>query len=172
VHPEPGVLSDGVVTLRPWRDADAEWYAEAVSDPEILRFTAEPEGLTAEQVRAGFAAAAARPDVAGFAICDATTGELLGNGGLRRESAYVEVMYWVAAPARGRGTATSAVRLLAERARQVFGPGELRLWARAGNIASGRVAERVGFHRDFAHDRVRSVKGERWHDVAYRHSGD
>jgi RimJ/RimL family protein N-acetyltransferase len=48
-------LLDERVVLRAWKEDDADWYAAAVRDPEIQRFTSEPEDLTAEQVRAGLA---------------------------------------------------------------------------------------------------------------------
>jgi hypothetical protein len=44
-------LSDGLVVLRDWNADDAGWYAAAVRDPEIQRFTSEPGALTARQVR-------------------------------------------------------------------------------------------------------------------------
>ena len=48
-------LSDELVVLRDWDEDDADWYAAAVRDPEIQRFTTEREDLAAAQVRAAIA---------------------------------------------------------------------------------------------------------------------
>jgi RimJ/RimL family protein N-acetyltransferase len=105
-------LLDQLVMLPDWRGDDADWYAAAVRDPEIQRFTSEREDLTAEQVRMAIADLHGRWDQVGFAICDAMTGERLGNIALSRTGLFGEVSYWVAAQARGRGVATAALRLM------------------------------------------------------------
>lgn len=79
----PGAaLTDGVVRLRVWGPADAGWYASAALDPAIQRFTSEPATLTAHQVRAALRQQVERDDIASFVICDAATGERLGNIGI------------------------------------------------------------------------------------------
>ncbi len=88
------------------------------------------------------------------------TGELLGNAAL--DLAAGTLSYWVAAAARGRGVATAAVTLMAEYAFTLGGLSELRLWVRAGNRASARVAEKAGFTRAPALDRTIDVRGEPW----------
>jgi quercetin dioxygenase-like cupin family protein len=75
-------LSDGLVVLRDWNADDAGWYAAAVRDPEIQRFTSEPDALTARQVRTAIADLHGRPDQVGFVICDVLTGERLGMGNI------------------------------------------------------------------------------------------
>jgi hypothetical protein len=45
--PAPG-LTDGVVLLRQWRAADADWYADTIRDPVTQRYTSEPPTLTAD----------------------------------------------------------------------------------------------------------------------------
>lgn len=84
-------LDDGVVRLRPWAGGDAAWYAESVRDPLIQRFTTEPAALEAEQVLAAIAGLRAASDAEGFVICDATTGERLGNIALRHGVANARV---------------------------------------------------------------------------------
>jgi ribosomal-protein-alanine N-acetyltransferase len=138
-----GELSDGRVTLRPSRLAEAGWYAEQTRDPLIQQNTCEPADLTAEQVRTAILMYANDPQHRGWAIVATDTGELLGNTALNLDTGTVS--YWVALAARGRGVASAAVRLLADYA---FGAGsltELRLWVRAGNRASARMAENAGF---------------------------
>lgn len=161
------VCTDGVVALRVWEPEDAQWYADSVRDPDIQRFTTDPPNLTAEDVRTAIIALRSAdppsdgslPDV-GLLICDATTGERLGNIAFAGREA--ELSYWVAAPARGRGVATRAVRLLVDYAFDVLRADEVRLWTRSDNVGSGAVAERAGFVREPSEDRQRPVKGSVW----------
>ena len=167
--PDPELaLTDGAVVLRAWRLADADWYANAACDPEIQRFTSESPTLTAAEVRAAIGALAERPDAVGFVICQATTGQQLGNIALRHQAGVGEVSYWVAAPARGRGMASRALRLLSEWAFATLGLSVIKLWTHADNVASRRVAERAGYRRAPEDDQRRTVKGQVWETVGYR----
>ena len=56
--------------------------------------------------------------------------------------------YWPAAPARGRGSATRALRLLSRWAFDTLGLARLELTCGPDNTASQRVAERAGFVRE------------------------
>jgi ribosomal-protein-alanine N-acetyltransferase len=159
-------LGDGVVTLRAWSVADADWYADSVRDPEVQRFTTDPPTLTAADVAAAITALPDQPEQVAHLVADAVTGERLGNIALTCRDGVGDVSYWVAADARGRGVATRALTLLAD-ARAQLGLSELRLWTHAANTASQRVAERAGFERDPARDGRREVKGESWPIVAY-----
>lgn len=161
-------LADDVIQLRPWRLTDAEWYVDAAMDATIQQFTSEPPTLTAEDVRGAIAGLAERAgSTAGFVICDAVTGERLGNIGLVHEAGVAEVSYWLAAGARGRGVATRALRLISRWAFDRIGLAELRLWTHVDNLASRKVAERAGYHRSPGHDRERQVKGANWQTVGY-----
>lgn len=159
--------TDGVVRLRPWCATDADWYVAAVADPLIQRFTSEPPSLTADQVWAAVRDQAGRSDLAGFVICDAVTGERLGNIGVRCADGVGEVSYWLAAPARGRGAGTRALRLVSRWAFDHMGVPELRLWTYLDNGASRRLAERVGYRRDPARDGIRRVDEVDRPTVAY-----
>jgi RimJ/RimL family protein N-acetyltransferase len=108
---DPG-LTDGAVLLRQWRPTDADRYAATAHDAEIQRYTTESPTLTAAEVRAPIVALADQTDTVGLVICDATTGQRLGNIALRFDASVGEVSYWVAASAQGRGVATRALRLL------------------------------------------------------------
>jgi len=136
-------LTDGSIVLRPWREADADWYVDQVSDPEIQRFTSEPADLTVERATASISAVAANPELLCWAITAAGTDELLGNAGVHASTG--EMYYWVAAPARGRGVATAAVRLMTAYCFHNCDIPELSLLVRPGNNASIRVAEKSGF---------------------------
>jgi RimJ/RimL family protein N-acetyltransferase len=166
--PDPDLaLTDGAVVLRPWRLVDADWYANAACDPEIQRFTSESPTLTAAEVRAAIGALADQPDAIGFVICQAATGQRLGNIALRHQAGVGEVSYWVAAPARGRGVASRALGLLSEWAFTTLGLSVIRLWTHADNAASRRVAERAGYRRAPDDDQRRTIKGQVWDTVGY-----
>jgi ribosomal-protein-alanine N-acetyltransferase len=162
------LLTDDVVCLRPWSERDAAWYADNSRDVEIQRFTTDPPTLTAAEVARAIARLAENPDAASFLIAAADNGEALGNIALDREGSVGHVSYWIAARARGRGAATSALRLLARWAFLTLGIIELQLWTHTDNAASRAVAEKAGFVRDPERDRQREVKGAVWETVAYK----
>ena len=56
--------------------------------------------------------------------------------------------YWVTPPARGRGICTRALRLLARWALDELELQRLELITDPDNLASQRVAEKVGFQRE------------------------
>jgi RimJ/RimL family protein N-acetyltransferase len=160
-------LDDGVVRLREWADDDAAWYAESVRDPLIQRFTTESPALDAGQVLAAIARLRAASDAEGFVICDAVTGERLGNIALRHDQHAGEVSYWVAAGARGRGVATRALALFSSRSFQAAGLEELWLRVHRENVASQRAALRAGYRRDPRRDKSQVVKGAAWPMLGY-----
>ncbi|WP_020575378.1 GNAT family N-acetyltransferase [Actinopolymorpha alba] len=163
-------LTDGVIVLRPWHTDDAEWYATQSNDVEIQRNTAEPAHLTAAPVAEEIARYAADPRYPGWAICEADSGELLGNAGV--DLAHGEVSYWVAAAARGRGIATRAVRLMAAYAFEISELEELRLWVKPGNAGSARVARKAGFTRAPELDNDVAIRDEVWRAEYYRMTRD
>jgi RimJ/RimL family protein N-acetyltransferase len=138
------------VILRAWSEDDAEVYAAAVHDPEIQRWTREGH-VTAQQVRDAVRRVGHEPGR--FCIAD-DDGRAIGNAGwkvLDDEPGTVEGYYWVAADARGRGVASTALRELFDRAVEA-GATTVRLVIRIGNEASNRTAERAGFIRTGATD--------------------
>src|SRR5829696_10364979 len=168
--PDPA-LTDGVVLLRQWQADDADWYADSIRDPVIQRYTSEPPALTTDQVRAAIADLANQAEAVGFVVCDATSGQRLGNIALRHTVGTGEVSYWVAAPARGRGVATRALRLLCDWAFAALDVSEIQLWTHVDNAASRLVAERAGFRHAPDHDQQRTVKGQVWNTVGYIRHG-
>lgn len=156
------ILSDGVVTLRPWSKDDAGFMAGAFVDPAIRRYNgvvdrlghpAPPLSITdAAAVIDGFAscwrafAATAIPAGAAFAITDSLSGQLVGCCGVDdwSKADLAQIGYWLAPNARGRGLATRAAILLT---RWLFGLGAKRVFLTivAGNEASVAVARRAGF---------------------------
>jgi RimJ/RimL family protein N-acetyltransferase len=73
----------------------------------------------------------------------------------------VQIGYWVKRTARGRGVATTALRLLSCRAFDELGSPRVQLLAEPGNHASCRVAEKAGFKPEGTLRRYLDVRGER-----------
>ncbi|MCE7987165.1 MAG: N-acetyltransferase [Caldilinea sp. CFX5] len=140
------VLEADAVRLRAWQPADAKWYVEA-RDDLIYQFTTEKQTLTVEETVVAINAANISNGAICMAITDQASDELLGN--LYIDPAQVnqtgEVGYWLARQARGRGIATTAVKLLSAWALAHLSLKHLWLKVMAENRASCNVAERVGF---------------------------
>jgi RimJ/RimL family protein N-acetyltransferase len=166
-------LTDGVVALREWSDADAAALIAPLNEPEIARWTRVPSPYTradAEEYLAGREPRRESGEELSLAIVSASTGELLGSIGVRvasRENLRAELGYLVFAPARGRGVATRAVRLLARYAFESLGLRRVEILTAAGNPASQRVAEKAGFTREGVLRSYMDNKGERLDMVAW-----
>jgi RimJ/RimL family protein N-acetyltransferase len=165
--PDPPALSDGVVMLRPWVESDIPFLIEVFKDPQILHWTATPPDVTEDQILEGIRSnkeSFRNGTAAVFAIQDYDTSQALGQVGLVHidhgmQSA--EVIYWLAAEARGRGAATRAVRLLCEWAFSAVNLRRLNLFTIVGNAASERVAERAGFSRNGVKRAYREINGKK-----------
>ncbi|MEH1014194.1 GNAT family N-acetyltransferase [Micromonospora sp. CPCC 206060] len=149
---EPPQITSGDLLLRAWRAEDADAVERACQDPDIQRWTMVPRPYRHSDA-VGFVtrtspAAWANGTGAPFAVCDATTGELLGSCGLVAMTPTLgtgEVGYWTAPWARGRGITARAVRALARWAFDQLGLRRLLWQAELGNHASRLVALRAGF---------------------------
>jgi RimJ/RimL family protein N-acetyltransferase len=97
-------------------------------------------------------------------IVDADTDGLLGAvgiHGLNPENSRCSAGYWVAADARGQGVATRGLQLLCGFAFDSLGVARIELWIDPQNVASLRVAERVGFAREGLLRSFMQIGGER-----------
>jgi RimJ/RimL family protein N-acetyltransferase len=145
-------LTDGTLVLRLPDDDDAEAVRIACQDPEIPRWIPViPQPYTDESAREfiAWSRETAERGSYSFVIVDAGTAELLGaiGMGVNARMKMGHIGYWVAAPARRRGVASGALRLLAGWAlEQDFG--RVELITDPENVASQRVAEKVGFRRE------------------------
>ncbi|HTN25531.1 MAG TPA: GNAT family N-acetyltransferase [Solirubrobacteraceae bacterium] len=151
--PDPP-LTDGVIALRPFTEADNRAHVAICQDPDIARFTTVPSPYGEADARAylqrvtdGLAAGT----LVALAVVDAADPSiLLGSVGLHAispELGAAEVGYLIAAPARGRGYATRAVTLIVAWAFGTLGLERIELRAMEENAASRGVAARAGFHR-------------------------
>ena len=152
LQPPDPPLSDGIVSLRPWVLDDVPAIAAACNDPEIAQWIHQlPSPYTARDAREYvFSTEAAWGDRLGafFAVVECASGQVVGSIALHvtdRELANLEVGYWTAARARGRGLTTRALRLLSGWALREVGAEWVQLRADVRNGASIRVAEKAGF---------------------------
>ena len=149
----PTLAADEVL-LRPVADRDVDSYAQAFhDDPDLGRrvgFDADP---TAEWVRSRLDGAAERREQGVFAelaITEAQTDAFLGAVALHHfdwPTGRVELAVWLAASARGRGVARTALSLALDWLFEVgFRRAELR--TTTGNEPMRALAERLGFVRE------------------------
>ena len=150
-------LTDGAILLRPYRTDDVEELYEAVRESirELQPWMpwCHPD-YSIEESREWLAS---REDAwnnraeYGFHVSDVSSGRFLGGVGLNQINGLYRAAnlgYWIRTSAAGRGVATRAARLAAR-----FGFEELNLLrieivAATGNLASQRVAEKVGAVRE------------------------
>jgi RimJ/RimL family protein N-acetyltransferase len=152
VRPDPP-LSDGVVSLRPWEDADVEALVAGIDgDAEItawLELIPQPYTVAEARMWINVARSMWRERTGSpFAL---VVGEgAIGGVGINwidRDQAVGDIGYWLRQDARGRGFTTRGVVLAARWAFEI-GCERLQLRADAENEASQRVAERAGFTRE------------------------
>jgi RimJ/RimL family protein N-acetyltransferase len=147
-------ISDGVIRLRLLTDADLQAVVDAVQDPEISRWTKVPapygESEARQWQRASSTGLAAGTDLTAVVV-GAEDDRLMGAVALHNldpESGRCSAGYWVAAPERGRGVASTALRLLCDYAFAELKVNRIELWIDPDNAASQSVAERSGFTRE------------------------
>jgi RimJ/RimL family protein N-acetyltransferase len=147
-------ITDGTVRLRMIADADVAAITEACQDPAIQRYTTVPspyeERHAREWVTSAAAGMGAGTDLA-LLVVDAQSGELLGAAGLHAidpASGRCTAGYWVTEPARRRGVARRALRLLCRFGFDELDLRRIELWIEPENAGSIGVAESVGFLRE------------------------
>jgi RimJ/RimL family protein N-acetyltransferase len=148
--PDPP-LADEAVALRAWRTTDVAAIAAACRDPEIARWTTVPQPYTesdaAEWVER--CATAWTRGSAPLAVTVRESDDVVGAITLWTVREGVgELGYWTAPEQRGLGYMPRALRLLCAWALDERGLERLQLGTFPGNVASERVAEKVGFRRE------------------------
>ncbi len=146
--PEPA-LTDGRILLDRFVPGDVDALVVACGDPEIRRWLALPDPYTAEAARE-FVRIARQAATVGAELTFAVRNPaavVLGAVALHLADARpgeAEIGYWTAAPARRRGVAVTAVRLLARWAFTKLPLRRIEILIEQGNVASCRVAEQAG----------------------------
>ena len=108
-------------------------------------------------------AQAAQSEWYSFGIFEKESGKFLGGVGLNfinRVHQMANVGYWVRTSAAGRGIATDATRLVARFGFEQLGLHRIEIVAAVPNIASQRVAEKVGAVREGVLRKRLLIRGE------------
>ena len=153
---EEAELVDDRLFLRPLRLGDAAAVYEACQDPEIQRWTSVPSPYTradAEHFVSVIGPSGWATDSSAiFGVFALADGKFLACAGLseiveRRaiEGGRAALGYWCAPWARGTGVMTDAARLACTWAFDSLHLARIDWYAEVGNVASRRVAEKVGF---------------------------
>ncbi|SFQ67529.1 Protein N-acetyltransferase, RimJ/RimL family [Amycolatopsis arida] len=158
----------GDLLLRPWVSGDRDAVLGAFADPEMGRQSSEPVDTAA--AAAAWIAARQRhwavDRAYSWAVTD-TEGAVLGSvevSAVDRRHDTGWVSYWTVAPARGRGVASTACRVVSDWALRDLGLFRLELGHRLNNPASCRVATHAGFRPEgIQRDKLRY--GDRRYDV-------
>ena len=151
LHLEPFVTAR--LRLRRSRPEDAETISAYRGDPDVSRYQGW-ERTDAEAIRAEIEEMAARaPGEPGgwvqLSVEERGSGQLVGDVGLSPadgEPGVIKIGYTMAPQVQGRGYATEAVGALAAYAFDTLGADVVRAYASAANLASIRVAEKIGMH--------------------------
>ena len=150
-------LTNGIITLRPYREEDADSLFEAAREsiPEMTPWMPWcHRDYSIQESRDWISSCLEKWDQDGeynFAITDSSTGRYLGGcglNGIHREPDIANLGYWVRTSATKKGVATTSTLLLAD-----FGIKELKLKrieivVDVDNKASQRVAEKSGATRE------------------------
>jgi RimJ/RimL family protein N-acetyltransferase len=175
--PEGGI-TDGVVSLRHWGPGDVAAIVDAMRDREISRWIPNIPFPYSERDARDFLRmdAEARRSGTGthLAVAD-TASALIGGASLtdiERSERSAFAGYWVAAPLRRHGIATRVLRLVSKWGFEDLGLGTIYLTTDPLNMASQRVAERVGYSRVGTMERASPTEGGRYEDVVYRLARD
>ncbi|HEY0387047.1 MAG TPA: GNAT family N-acetyltransferase, partial [Gaiellales bacterium] len=144
-------LATGLVHLRLPRDDDADWIANACRDPEMRRWIPHmPTPYERSDAVAHIDRSRLQWSSGGgamFVIAGGDTGVGLIELAMH-EPEHASVGYWVAAPARRRGMATDALRLVSDWALVTLGVARISLTTDPDNVASQGVAARAGYERE------------------------
>lgn len=141
-------LREGDLVLRPWTEDDADAIVAGCNDPDVAYWIPTiPHPYRREDALA-FIRGEVRPEHQALAI--ELAGQVVGGIGMGLNSHdYRATMgYWVAARARGQGICTRALRLLSRHALEELEVQRVDLLTDTDNLASQRVAEKVGFQRE------------------------
>ena len=139
---------DEDLVLRPWAEADVPALVLACSDPDITHWIPLIPSPYTEEDALAFVRREIRPEERSLAIT--LDDRVVGAIGLGVNSVNYRgrIGYWVAATERGRGVCTRALRVLSRWALEELELQRLDLITDPDNLASQRVAEKVGFRRE------------------------
>ncbi|MET7426012.1 GNAT family protein [Dactylosporangium sp. NPDC005555] len=171
----PAVLTDGPVTLRPYRRADARAWAEVrrANEQWLSKWEPTPYGTWHDlnspaafrAVHADLRRAARTGSAMPFAVCydDQLVGQLTLGNIVRRAFCSGYAGYWVDSRHAGKGITPTALALVVDHAFSVGGLHRIEVNIRPDNLASRRVVEKLGFRQEAYHHRYLHIDGD-WRD--------
>ena len=137
------------LTIRPLVSSDVAALVALWTDPEVTRYMGGPRDRS--RLESGFAedlAVAERPSFDLWPTVETSSGQVIGHCGLLDKdvdgAAEVEVVYVIARSAWGKGFATEAAAALCQAAFGRLGLPRLIALIDPQNVASARVAEKIG----------------------------
>lgn len=145
-------LEDELIVVRRWMERDIDDSIVACADPEVVRWIPRIPTPYREQDAREFLEHTEKGWEEGtafsFAITERTSRRTVGSIGVTVNGAIGEVGYLVFADYRRRGIGERALKLVSRWALEELGIGRLQLTTMIGNVASARLAEKVGFRRE------------------------
>lgn len=150
-------MSDTIIhtrrlTLRPWRESDAETLYRYAKDPAVGTPAGWPAHRSAAEsldvIRTVFSApevyaVVPKPSDEPVGSCGIMTGDMLHSACMGPDDA--EIGYWIAVPYWGQGMIPEAVDALLDRCFRELGHTTVWIGYYDGNDKSRRVAEKCGF---------------------------
>jgi ribosomal-protein-alanine N-acetyltransferase len=141
------VLSDDHALLRATEPRDLPAIEAGIHDPDVVRWIGPPEPSAQDVLVRNEARWAHGSPTLSICELDGTCVGLVWLNIRETDRTTGSVGYWLLPAARGRGLATSAVRLLSGWAVRDLRTTNIRLTTAPDNHRSQRVAERSGFRR-------------------------
>ena len=162
-------LSDETISIRTYREGDADVLYEAVRESIAEVSPWLPwchEDYSIEESREFVSTrgkSAADGEWYSFGVFEKDSGKFLGGVGLNfinRVHLMANLGYWVRSSSVGRGVATSATKLAASFGFEELGLHRIEIVAAVENIASQRVAEKAGAVREGVLRKRLLIRGE------------
>lgn len=158
------VLTTPKLVIRPWTATDREALERMAFDPEMVRYVTNGVPWTRERVNEFLLRQARYADAHGIAfgaVALREGGEVVGLCGIQPlDSGEFELGWWIWKDHWGKGYATEAAAAVVEHASQVMGLERLVAVIDPPNVASIRVAEKLGmrFERRMSARETRSER--------------
>jgi [ribosomal protein S5]-alanine N-acetyltransferase len=134
--------------IRPWEDSDRPALERMVRDAEMMRYITHGRTWSDEEVDELLARQARHLEAFGIcfgAVVSTGTGEVVGMAGLQpHDDGQFELGWWIWKEHWSQGFATEAAQALVAYARDVMGLRRLVAVIDPPNVASARVAEKLG----------------------------